>query len=137
MKLHSIEDTKLIEFKSFSGSEAFLTSYNSDSAEIPFSVKRVFAINVLKACKRGEHAHKECNQLLVSISGRCKVMVTDGLAEKEFLLKAPNSGLLVPSTLWANQEYSSNSILIVFTDQPYEESDYIRDYAEFLKFRNV
>ncbi len=86
---------------------------------------------------RGRHAHKECSQLLVVLNGRCVVTCDDGTNKKAHTLIEPDQGLLIPPTIWAEQEYDVGTTLMVLTDQPYNESDYIRDYDSFLAFRGI
>lgn len=127
---------KQVQFPQFNSNESSLVVYESEKT-VPFLVTRVFTINTTEACKRGFHAHKECSQLLVCLHGSCNVILDDGQNRTEVLLNQPNAGLLIPPTIWAEQAYETNTILMVFTDRPYEESDYIRNYDEFLKFRNI
>jgi hypothetical protein len=52
---------------------------------------------------------------------------------EEILLDAPNLGIYIPPMIWAVQyRYSADAMLLVFASEPYEPSDYIRDYDEFL-----
>ena len=52
-------------------------------------------------------------------------------------LDAPDHALYIPPMIWATQyKYSSDGVLIVLASQPYDPSDYIRDYDEFLSLRS-
>ena len=106
---------------------------------ISFSPKRFFIVHPSKKGeKRGGHAHIENWQLLVSISGSCEVMIDDGLNSKEFLLEEPDSSLLIPAGIWSTQTYiSRESLLLVLCDSLYDETDYIRNYPEFVKYRKT
>ncbi|MFN7662603.1 MAG: sugar 3,4-ketoisomerase [Alphaproteobacteria bacterium] len=104
---------------------------------VPFSIKRVFTIKTQDHCKRGFHAHKECAQLLVCLTGRCTVICDDGESRQSIVLDTPKEGLLIPPSIWAEQDYEPNTILMVLTDHLYDESDYIRDYNEFLQYRRT
>ena len=108
-----------------------------ESTQFPFKIKRVFSVvNTLSGEKRGEHAHKKCNQLLCCVSGKIKLICDDGNKKFEKLLSQGGDAILVPQGIWAEQTYlKTNSVLIVFCDQFYDESDYIRDYKTFLKWR--
>jgi WxcM-like, C-terminal. len=84
---------------------------------------------------RGDHAHKQCSQLLVCVSGQIRVVCDDGLVETYHLLDSMNCGLLVPPCIWAKEEYvTDGAVLMVLCDRNYEEDDYIRDYNDFKKF---
>jgi dTDP-4-dehydrorhamnose 3,5-epimerase-like enzyme len=129
-----LEHIQLLSFKDLGDNKASLSVYSSPE-QVPFLIKRVFVINTTEEVSRGFHAHKECNQLLVCLQGKIIVTVDDGRQRKEFELTKSTEGLFIPATVWAEQSYDSQTILMVLTDQPYDEKDYIRDYQEFLKFR--
>jgi UDP-2-acetamido-3-amino-2,3-dideoxy-glucuronate N-acetyltransferase len=103
--------------------------------QLPFCPKRFFTtFNVPNSMVRGEHAHLECEQVLVAIKGKIKVFLSDGINSEEFHLEDPTVGLYVPALIWGTQtSQSSGSILGVFASLPYDESDYIRNYAQFLE----
>ena len=84
---------------------------------------------------RGKHAHREVEQLLVCIHGSCKIRFDDGKSKKVYTLDKPSEGLLMPKHIWGEQyDFSEGAVLIVFASDFYDESDYIRNYDEFLKF---
>jgi acetyltransferase-like isoleucine patch superfamily enzyme/dTDP-4-dehydrorhamnose 3,5-epimerase-like enzyme len=103
-------------------------------AQIPFTPKRYFVVfDVPGKDVRGEHAHKQCHQLLICLRGSVSVVVDDGAASEEIVLDEPNIGLHVPPMIWAVQyRYSSDAILLVLASEIYDPADYIRDYDEFL-----
>jgi hypothetical protein len=82
---------------------------------------------------RGEHAHRECAQFLLSAGGSCKVMVDDGTSREEFLMDRPTLGIYIPPLVWgAEYDHSTDSRLLVFASHHYDPADYIRDYGEFV-----
>jgi acetyltransferase-like isoleucine patch superfamily enzyme/dTDP-4-dehydrorhamnose 3,5-epimerase-like enzyme len=101
--------------------------------EIPFLPKRYFTVfGVPSKEVRGEHAHKECHQFLLCLSGSCNVLVDDGMQREEFLLDAPNKGIYLPPMTWGVQyKYSDDAVLLVFASDYYDADDYIRTYSEF------
>ena len=103
---------------------------------IPFSVKRVFTVlNSEVGTSRGKHAHKVCNQLICCVSGGVRLICDDGSRKEEINMTPMSQGVLVPAGTWAEQLcLKEGSVIIVFCDQPYEESDYLRDYQQFLEF---
>lgn len=107
--------------------------------DLPFDVKRVFySYDIPGGESRGAHAHKECHQLLVAASGAFEVLLDDGLNKRTVLLNRPYYGLHVPPGIWAaEQGFSSGSICLVLASHGYDAGDYIRDYQEFLKYRNL
>ncbi|MEO8064327.1 MAG: FdtA/QdtA family cupin domain-containing protein [Pseudomonadota bacterium] len=105
-------------------------------AEVPFAMARVFMVRAPEGATRGNHAHRQCIQLLVCVSGAIEVECDDGERKATYRLDAAQRGLLVPPSVWARQNYRQpQSTLIVLCDRPYEPEDYIRDYAEFQKYR--
>ncbi len=106
--------------------------------DVPFSIARVFVVKALKGERRGNHAHKACQQFLFCSNGKIEVVCDDGFNKKIFLLDSPEKALLIPAGVWAYQNYlEENSILTVLCDQYFDEFDYLRNYDDFKKFRGV
>ena len=105
--------------------------------DIPFEIKRVFyQYDVPGGESRGAHAHIKDQQFLIAVSGAFEVFVDDGINNKVFTLNRPYYGLLVPPGIWsAEQEFSSGSVCLVLTDNRYDAADYIRDYDDFLAYK--
>jgi UDP-2-acetamido-3-amino-2,3-dideoxy-glucuronate N-acetyltransferase len=104
------------------------------SAGLPFQPQRYFVVfDVPNREVRGEHAHRQCQQLMVCVRGSCAVLVDDGMSRAEVVLDRPNIGLYLPPLVWGTQyRYSADAMLLVFASHPYEGNDYIRSYEEFL-----
>jgi hypothetical protein len=102
---------------------------------LPFDIKRVFYLYDIPGGEaRGAHSHKECHQFLIAASGAFEVVLDDGKNKRTVRLDRPYYGLHIPPGIWAaEQGFSSGSICLVLTSHVYDETDYIRDYAEFLK----
>jgi acetyltransferase-like isoleucine patch superfamily enzyme/dTDP-4-dehydrorhamnose 3,5-epimerase-like enzyme len=103
-------------------------------AELPFEPKRMFVVfDVPSKDVRGEHSHRECDQLLVCVRGSLRVMADDGSQRQEFSLDSPRRALRIPPMVWAAQyRFSSDAVLVVLASDPYEAGDYLRDYDEWL-----
>ena len=101
---------------------------------LPFVPKRYFIVlNVPSKEVRGAHAHRTCEQLLVCIKGSVACMVDDGRTRREFLLDSPEVALHLPAMTWGVQyKYTSDAVLLVLASEPYDPTDYIRDYDEYL-----
>ena len=106
---------------------------------IPFPAKRYFMVfDVPSVETRGEHAHRECHQFLICVSGQVSVVADDGRTRREFLLDRPDIGLHLPPLTWGIQyKYSEDAVLLVFASHYYDNADYIRDYDEFRKIVGV
>lgn len=101
---------------------------------IPFLPRRYFMVfDVPSRETRGEHAHRECHQFLICVSGSCSVVVDDGQSRSEILLDGPSIGVHLPPMTWGIQyKYSKEAKLLVFASHYYSSEDYIRDYQEFV-----
>lgn len=140
MKSVSVYDCSFIELPKITVGErqGNLTAiYNNE--QIPFEVKRVFySYDIPGGESRGAHAHKECHQFLVAASGAFEVLLDDGINKRTVLLNRPFYGLHIPPGIWAaEQAFSSGSVCLVLASSPYLEEDYIRNYSEFLKYKEL
>lgn len=102
---------------------------------VPFVPQRFFVVyDVPTAETRGSHAHRLCEQYLVCLKGSVSAIVDDGANREEFVLDSPDVALYMPAMTWGTQyRYTSDALLLVLASHPYDDSDYIRDYAEFLE----
>ena len=83
---------------------------------------------------RGKHAHRELEQVIFCLSGSFMLGLDDGNSSQKILMKRDNVGVILGKLLWHTMEdFSSGCILLVVASDYYKESDYIRDYDEFLK----
>ena len=106
---------------------------------IPFKIKRVFFINNLlnDIAIRGLHAHKKSNQIIFCINGSFKLTLDDGTITQKIIMDPSfnNYGVMLGPSLWHTMnEFSKDCVILVFADDYYDESDYIRDYNEFLRY---
>lgn len=106
---------------------------------LPFLPQRMFMVyDVPSRESRGEHAHLECHQMLICAHGECMAVVDDGRVRQEFLLDANHKALYMPPRIWGTQyRYSPDAVLVVLASHPYDPSDYVRDYAQFLSMVGV
>ena len=101
---------------------------------VPFDIRRIYYIyHTEKGVSRGFHAHKELQQVAICISGRCTIVLDDGYNKEEVLMDSPTKGLLIDSLLWREMhDFSDDCILLVLASAHYQESDYIRNYEDFI-----
>lgn len=104
--------------------------------DIPFEIKRVYYMYETKEdVRRGYHAHKNLEQILICIHGSCKVLLDNGTEKKVVSLERPYEGLYVPNNMWREMyDFSPDAVLMVLASEVYREEDYIRNYEEFLEF---
>jgi dTDP-4-dehydrorhamnose 3,5-epimerase-like enzyme len=105
--------------------------------QIPFPVRRAFLVRAdADGVKRGEHAHRRLHQFLICVAGEVEVLVDNGSEKQRHLLNSMERGLHVPPFVWAEQFYRrKGTVLLVLCDAPYDESDYVRDYGDFIRMR--
>lgn len=110
-------------------------TYIENHSQIPFDIKRVYYLyDVPGGESRGGHAHKHLRQLLISVSGSFDVTIDNGIDGLEtYHLSRSYYGLYIPSMIWRTmQNFSTNSVCLVLASEIYDESDYYRDYEEFI-----
>lgn len=103
-------------------------------AGLPFRPRRYFMVSGVRSREvRGEHAHRECKQLLVCLSGSVSCVVDDGEHRQEVVLDSPDLALYLPPMVWGVQyKYSHDAVLLVLASDRYDPDDYIRDYDDFI-----
>jgi dTDP-4-dehydrorhamnose 3,5-epimerase-like enzyme len=101
---------------------------------VPFDIARVINLyDVPGGEVRGGHAHRELQQVIIAVAGSFDVVVDDGTDRERFSLNRSYYGLYVPPMIWREMEdFSSGSVSLVLASHPYDESDYYRDYDEFV-----
>ena len=130
-----IEKVKMIDLPKYLDPRGNL-SFIEEEKHIPFKIERAYWIyDVPGGQVRGGHAFKEQMEMIIALSGSFDVLVDDGSAKKVFSLNRSYYGLFIPSGLWRQmQNFSTNSLALVLSSTHFFESDYIRDYDEFLKY---
>ena len=109
-------------------------SFIEEETHISFSIKRTYWIyDVPGGEKRGSHAFWEAEELIVAISGSFDVVLHDGKKEFRFHLNRSYYGIYVPRLTWRTLEnFSTNSLALILSSTVYKESDYIRNFDQFL-----
>ena len=102
---------------------------------VPFDIKRVYYIFATqKDVARGFHAHKNLKQIIVCVTGKCRMVLDDSKVRQEIWLDSPTKGLLISDLVWREMhDFSEDCVLLVLASEHYDESDYIRDYEDFIK----
>ncbi len=128
----TVDDCELIDLPKISARQGSITPVEGNK-DIPFDIERVYYLyDVPGGESRGGHAHKELQQLIVSVMGSFDVVLNDGQKKKTVTLNRAYYGLYVPKMIWRELEnFSSGGICLVLASMPYGEDDYIRDYDEF------
>ena len=131
-----MKSPKIFNFKKFTKTSGKLLPITFDN-KFPIKVKRIFVIYGKKKYKRGDHAHKKCSQVFISIMGKIKINIKYKKTEKSINLSHNGSkALLVPPRIWSSVEFLNNkSVVLVLTDYEYDFKDYIETYKEFIAFQ--
>lgn len=137
MNKSSVADCKLIELDKHHSDRKGNLSVVEGDCDVPFPVRRVYYLyDVPGGESRGGHAHKNLYQLLVAASGSFSVTLDDGKEKRTIMLNRPYQGLLIIPGIWRTlDDFSSGSVCLVLASEKYDESDYIREYEDFKKYK--
>ena len=135
MSRPSVYDCTVIELGKIENDRGNLTVTQSCET-VPFDIRRVFYLYDIPGGEaRGAHAHKSCHQFLVAASGSFEIALDDGTNKRTVFLNRPFMGLHIPPGIWAaEQEFSSGAVCLVLASEPYDETEYIRNYQDYLSF---
>jgi dTDP-4-dehydrorhamnose 3,5-epimerase-like enzyme len=125
---------KLINFPSLGDERGGLVALESNK-NIPFGIKRVYYIfGTEQGVARGFHAHKQLKQVAVCITGKCRMLLDDGKTKESVWLDAAAKGVLIEDMVWREMhDFSDDCVLLVLASEHYDESDYIRNYNDFIE----
>ena len=107
-----------------------------ENKNIPFDIKRVYYIfDNKEGVRRGFHAHKNLEQVLVCVNGSCDILLDDGIEKNVIKLENRNEGLFIEKLVWREMfNFSADCVLMVLASDYYDEKDYIRDYNDFKNY---
>ncbi len=129
-----LDECRIIELPRINDPRGNLT-FIEGSRHIPFEVKRVYYLyDVPGGAMRAGHAHKTLQQFLIAMSGSFDVTLDDGCNQKKIHLNRSYYGLIISPMVWREiDNFSSGSVCMALASDYFDESDYYRDYSEFLK----
>ena len=132
----SIDDCKVIELPIVHKGCGSITVMENN-VNLPFAIRRIYYLyDVPMGAGRGGHAHYDLHQYIISASGSFTFILDDGTKKKEVFLNHPNKALHIVPGIWREmKDFSSGSICLVLASTNYIESDYIRNYEEFLNYK--
>ena len=125
---------KLVNFKTLGDERGSLIAIEKGNNS-PFEIKRIYYIFDTKdGVERGFHAHINLKQIAIALKGSCTFIIDDGNRREEIKLNNPNQGLFIEGLIWREmKDFSPDCVLAVLASEYYDESDYIRNYNDFLK----
>lgn len=134
--MSTVDDCRVLDLLRIPRREGQITPVEG-GRDVPFDVARVYYLyDVPGGETRGAHAHRELQQLIVSVMGSFDVLLDDGDRKRVVSLNRAHRGLLLPRLIWRDLlNFSSGAVCLVLASLPYDEADYVRDYQEFLRLR--
>lgn len=122
-----------IQLQQHGDDRGMLISLEKD-LNVPFEIRRVYYLFSTKCgVHRGMHAHRNLNQLAVTVRGSVTFLIDDGRGPCEVVLNDPSQGLLLRRMVWREMyDFTEDCVLMVLADQLYDPADYITDYALFV-----
>ncbi len=130
----SLQHVRLIDLPRILDPRGNLTFIESGN-HIPFDIRRVYYLyDVPGGTHRGGHGHKALHQLMIAMSGSFDVLLDDGRTKFKYHLNRSYYGLYIPPMMWREiDNFSSGSVCMVLASDHYDENDYYREYADFLR----
>ena len=134
----SLDHCKVLTLPKVSDPRGNLT-FIEGARHIPFDIARVYYLyDVPGGAERGGHAHKALNQLIIAVAGSFDVVLDDGRSKHRYHLDRPYHGLYVCPMIWRELDnFSSGSVCMVLASNQYDESDYFRDYRQFIERKGL
>lgn len=136
--MYNVSDCKIVDLSKVHNNAGNITVLENNK-NIPFEIKRIYYLyDVPMGADRGGHGHYELQQYIVAASGSFTFVLDDGVNKKDFFLNNPSKALHIQPGIWREiKDFSSGSICLVLASCEYRESDYIRDYEQYLKYKRV
>ena len=135
-KENTVDDCSLVELPKITNPAGNITPLTG-LEDFPFEIKRIYYLyDIPGGESRGGHGHRELEQYVVAASGSFDVVLNDGKEKRTITLNRPYQALHVVPGLWRElTNFSSGSVCLVVASEIYKESDYIREFDEFLTFK--
>ncbi|WP_328807623.1 sugar 3,4-ketoisomerase [Nonomuraea antri] len=129
-----IEPCRIVDLTEFKDARGRLSVVESGK-DIPFDIKRAYYMyDIPDGVSRGAHGHRRLRQIIIAVAGSFEVVVDDGFDQATFVLDRPDKGLLMGPMVWRDMiNYAPGTVGLWLVSEPYDESDYYRDYQEFLR----
>lgn len=123
---------KLPKIKDLRGNLSFL----EQGGQVPFKIARVYWIyDVPGGQKRGSHAFKTQQEIIIALSGSFDVVLNDGKEVRRHSLNRSYKALYVPAKMWRTLEnFATNSVCLIISSGSYNQNEYIRSLREFKQF---
>jgi dTDP-4-amino-4,6-dideoxygalactose transaminase len=129
-----MDECKFISFNANTDIRGKLIPIQSN-IDVPFNISRIFFIKNLDELPRGFHSHKKTIQVIFPLCGSFDIELTDGQTIIKHHLDTDDKGLLIPINWWLHMyDFSMDCIVAVICSYKYDETEYIRNYGDFLEY---
>ena len=130
-------DARIIQLPKMLDSRGNL-SFVENLNQIPFTICRTYWLYDVPGGEcRGGHAYRENEEFVIALSGSFDVVLDDGREKRTFSLNRSYYGLYIPKGVWREiDNFSTNALALEFGSVSYDESDYVRDYKEFIDLKS-
>ena len=130
----NIKKCHIIQLPKITDARGNLT-FVEGNRHIPFDIKRVYYLyDVPGGSERAGHAHQQLQQLFIAMSGSFDLHLDDGYTKQTYQMNRSYYGLYVGPMIWRDLDnFSSGAVCMVLASHYYDESDYYRDYQDFIK----
>ena len=134
MSDNNSELVQWIEFPPLGDDRGSLVALEGNKT-VPFDIKRVYYIfGTQPGVARGFHAHKALKQVAVCVTGKCRMLLTNGTEKADIWLNSPTRGIVIDGMVWHEMhDFTPDCVLLVLASEHYDEADYIRNYEDFIK----
>ena len=134
MSDNNSELVQWIEFPPLGDDRGSLVALEGNKT-VPFDIKRVYYIfGTQPGVARGFHAHKALKQVAVCVTGKCRMLLTNGTEKADIWLNSPTRGIVIDEMVWHEMhDFTPDCVLLVLASEHYDEADYIRNYEDFIK----
>ncbi len=140
MNRNTISSLRVIDLQQHARDGGVLTVIpDTGSNGLGITVRRVFTVtDVPSGGVRGDHAHRDCTQVVVCLQGSVSIRVDDGKEAVTVLLDNASKALSIPPGLWNHLTFAGpETVIAVFCDQPYTDADYLRDRSAYMIYKGV
>lgn len=132
-----VKNCKIITLPERATPDGCKIAFGESKAHIPFEIKRFYSIYNFEreGIKRGGHAHRTFEQVFFAINGSFLFLLDDGTIQERVNVNNPQMGVFVGPAVWHEMvDIVKGSIIFVVASHVYNESDYIRNYQQFLEY---
>jgi dTDP-4-dehydrorhamnose 3,5-epimerase-like enzyme len=132
----TVDECRVVTLRTVDDPRGSLTIVEAER-DIPFPIERVYHLHGVPAGgRRGGHAHRRLQQILIAVAGAFDVLLDDGVARRRVRLDDPRAGLHIPPGVWRELDsFTDGAVCVVLASMAYDDADYERDYGEFLTWR--